>query len=276
MLSALHAAHQVGVTHRDVKPANVLLEGDRVILADFGIAAVDGDTTLTRTGGLVGTPAFMSPEQVRGDGAGAASDLWSLGATMYSAVEGRPPFDGTSTGAVFVAITTEDPAPAVNAGPLEPAISGLLRKNPSERLTADQLHAILAQLTADRQAPPDRIQPPIPRSHAPRRRRRPALIAVGITAVLTVTAAVAVPGYLVYGRSPSVYETNLRAARNLGAPPGFTRTSVTNVGGGRVRVSFGVCPDATPCSGVPWMLNVARQWLRSKPSVQQVVDTDEA
>ncbi|WP_338743295.1 serine/threonine-protein kinase [Actinomadura luteofluorescens] len=153
VLDALRAAHRVGIVHRDVKPANVLLEGERAVLTDFGIAAVDGDTTLTRSGALLGTPAYMSPEQVRGLPATAESDLWSLGATLHALVEGRPPFPGPSTGAVFVAIATQEPAPAPNAGPLAPVLTGLLRKNPAERMTLDQAQAMLAPLVSSQAGP---------------------------------------------------------------------------------------------------------------------------
>lgn len=146
VLDALRAAHRAGIVHRDIKPANVLLEGDRVVLTDFGIAAVEGDATLTRSGALLGTPAYMSPEQVRGLPAGAESDLWSLGATLHTAVEGRPPFAGTSPGAVLVAVATEEPAPAPHAGPLAPVIHGLMRKSAAERMTLDQAQRMLAPL----------------------------------------------------------------------------------------------------------------------------------
>ncbi|MEV0666254.1 serine/threonine-protein kinase [Actinomadura luteofluorescens] len=148
ILDALRAAHRVGIVHRDIKPANVLLEGERAVLTDFGIAAVDSDTTLTRSGALLGTPAYMSPEQVRGLPATAESDLWSLGATLHALVEGGPPFPGPSTGAVFVAIATQEPAPAPNAGPLAPVLRGLLRKDPAERMTLDQAQAMLAPLAS--------------------------------------------------------------------------------------------------------------------------------
>ncbi|CAM5281719.1 Serine/threonine-protein kinase PknD [Streptomyces avidinii] len=143
--AALSAAHRMGITHRDIKPANILLEEGRAVLTDFGIAAVEGDATLTATGMIMGTPAFMAPEQVRGLPATAESDLWSLGATLYAAVEGRAPFTATTPSAVLVAVVTEDPAPTVQAGPLAPVLGGLLRKNPAERLTMDQLRARLAQ-----------------------------------------------------------------------------------------------------------------------------------
>ncbi|MEV4004242.1 serine/threonine-protein kinase, partial [Actinomadura sp. NPDC049753] len=192
VLDALRAAHQAGIVHRDIKPANVLLEGDRVVLTDFGIAAVEGDATLTRSGALLGTPAYMSPEQVRGLPAGAESDLWSLGATLHTAVEGRPPFAGTSPGAVLVAVATEEPAPAPNAGPLAPVLHGLMRKSPAERMTLDQ-----AQRTLNSLAPPPPGQAPWqpqagePAARVPRRSGRngrwPGFVIAGAAALLMVT-----------------------------------------------------------------------------------------
>ena len=93
MVAALRAAHAAGVLHRDVKPGNVLLgAGDRLVLTDFGIAMTDGTSTLTKTGEMVGSIHYMAPERIRGLTPGTASDLWALGATLYQAVEGRPPF----------------------------------------------------------------------------------------------------------------------------------------------------------------------------------------
>ncbi|MER5650386.1 serine/threonine-protein kinase [Streptosporangium sp. NPDC002524] len=148
ILAALTVAHAAGITHRDIKPANVLLEGERVVLTDFGIAAVEGDVTLTGAGVTLGTPAFISPEQINGHPATAASDLWSLGATLYAAVEGRRPFDGTTHGSVYVSIVTRPPAPPVHAGPLAPLLEGLLRKDPALRLTGPQAAVALAGIAA--------------------------------------------------------------------------------------------------------------------------------
>ncbi|MEU8887001.1 serine/threonine-protein kinase [Streptomyces sp. NPDC048442] len=160
--AALSAAHRMGITHRDIKPANILLEDGRAVLTDFGIAALEGDATLTATGMIMGTPAFMAPEQVRGLPATAESDLWSLGATLYTAVEGHPPFAGSAPSAVLVAVATEAPAPVVRAGPLAPALEGLLRKDPAARSTMEELRAQLGQLTDQRPAPPISPAPPMP------------------------------------------------------------------------------------------------------------------
>ncbi|GAA4603632.1 hypothetical protein GCM10023195_12140 [Actinoallomurus liliacearum] len=149
LLEAVSVAHAHGIVHRDIKPANVLFEGDRVVLTDFGIAALEGDATLTHTGSILGTPAYMSPEQVHGRPV-PESDLWSLGATLYDAVEGHPPFTGPTNGAIFAAIATQDPVPPAKAGPLAPVLSGLLRKTPAERLTAEEARDLLTPLVNSR------------------------------------------------------------------------------------------------------------------------------
>ncbi|MCD0448337.1 protein kinase [Actinocorallia sp. API 0066] len=147
VLAALGAAHAGGVVHRDIKPANILLEDGRVVLTDFGIAAVEGEGQLTQTGSVLGTPHFMSPEQVAAAPVTPASDLWSLGATLYHAVEGRPPFSAPTASAVFLAIAHGTPTPPTNAGPLAPALTALLSKNPEDRPNAAEAAALL-KLTA--------------------------------------------------------------------------------------------------------------------------------
>ncbi|GIH27732.1 hypothetical protein Aph01nite_60420 [Acrocarpospora phusangensis] len=145
MLAGLDAAHAVGVLHRDVKPANVLVtESGRVVLTDFGIAYLQGDAAITATGHLLGSPAFMAPERLRGGPSVPACDLWSAGATLYAAVEGRPPFVHTEPAAVIAAVLTTEPPPALGAGPLRPVIDGLLRKDPRERLTSGAAALLLA------------------------------------------------------------------------------------------------------------------------------------
>ncbi|KOU65625.1 protein kinase [Streptomyces sp. MMG1533] len=139
VLSALRAAHEAGVLHRDVKPANVLLSNDgRVVLTDFGIAMVEGSSALTMTGEVIGSPEFLAPERALGRTPGPESDLWSLGVLLYAAVEGTSPFRQTTPLSTLRAIVDEELPPPHRAGPLAPVIEGLLRKDPAERLSADR------------------------------------------------------------------------------------------------------------------------------------------
>ncbi|WP_328469673.1 protein kinase [Actinoplanes sp. NBC_00393] len=150
LLSALRAAHRVGVQHRDVKPANVLLADDgRVLLSDFGIAAVDDDAVISRSDVLVGSPQFMAPERAQTGAGGPEADLWSLGATLYAAVEGRAPFQRGSTMATLAALTTEEPEPPQRAGALRPLLDGLLRKDPAARMEAEDADSLLRRIIAD-------------------------------------------------------------------------------------------------------------------------------
>ncbi|POX62958.1 serine/threonine protein kinase [Streptomyces sp. Ru62] len=154
VLAALRAAHAAGVLHRDVKPANVLLADEgRVVLTDFGIATVEGDTALTMTGEVVGSPEYLAPERALGRTPGAASDLWSLGALLYAAVQGRSPFRRTTALATLRAIVDDEPPPAHRAGPLAPVIEGLLLKDPEERMTADEAGRLLRLAAGDAAAP---------------------------------------------------------------------------------------------------------------------------
>ncbi|WP_083502622.1 serine/threonine-protein kinase [Sphaerimonospora mesophila] len=156
VLDALRAAHRQGVLHRDVKPENVLLAEDgRVVLTDFGIARIEADSTMTRTG-LVGTPAFIPPERLRGSPAQRESDLWSLGATLYAAVEGRPPHDKGMAMATMHAVLNDDPAPSKRAGRLGPVLTGLLAKEPEDRPGYDEITRLLRQAArpASPAAPP--------------------------------------------------------------------------------------------------------------------------
>jgi hypothetical protein len=150
MLAALHAAHEAGVLHRDVKPSNVLLDetpsGERAVLTDFGIATSVGDSTLTTTGLVLGSPAYIAPERARGKQVGPASDLWSLGVTLYAMLNGRSPFERQEPMASLVAIISDEPEYLEQAGPLWPVIEGLLCKDPDRRLTAHQAALVLDDL----------------------------------------------------------------------------------------------------------------------------------
>src|SRR5215469_9752131 len=147
LLDALSAAHKAGVLHRDVKPSNVLISPNgKAVLTDFGIATIQGDPGLTQAGMVVGTPGFSPPERVRGDTATPASDLWSLGATLYAAVEGRGPFDRAGGSAAIVAsIATETAPRAPSAGPLAPVIEALLKSNAADRPDAATTARMLTQ-----------------------------------------------------------------------------------------------------------------------------------
>ena len=156
LLGALEAAHRRGIVHRDVKPSNVLVRDDgRVVLTDFGIATTTGDPSITSTGLLLGSPAYLSPERARGEPPGPPADLWSLGATLFTAVEGRPPFDSTDALATVLAVVTDEHAPYALAGPLVPVLDGLLVKDPAQRLRAPAAERLLRQ-AAER--------PPVPRT----------------------------------------------------------------------------------------------------------------
>src|SRR6266545_6769849 len=145
---ALAAAHQAGIIHRDVKPANVMVAGDTARLTDFGIARVQGDPKLTSTGLIVGSPAYMAPEQASGEAAGPPADMWGLGATLYFAVEGRPPFERGGSIATMAAVVNDAPRPPRRAGTLGPIISSLLSKSPEARPTADALRQQLEWMVA--------------------------------------------------------------------------------------------------------------------------------
>jgi hypothetical protein len=147
VLAALRAAHAAGVWHRDVKPGNVLLADDgRVVLTDFGLATFDGDGTVTRSGVILGSAQYISPERAREGSSGPESDLWSLGATLYAAVEGRPPFARETSMATLTALATAPPDSPKRAGPLRPVLIGLLRKNPRHRMRADEVQRLLQRV----------------------------------------------------------------------------------------------------------------------------------
>ncbi|MFF7891189.1 serine/threonine-protein kinase [Streptomyces sp. NPDC007907] len=151
VLRALRAAHTAGVLHRDIKPGNVLLGSDgRVLLTDFGIAQIEGDTTITRTGEVVGSVDYLAPERVRGHDPGPSSDLWALGATLYTAVEGRSPFRRTTPLTTMQAVVEEEAAELRHAGPLEPVITALLRKDPAARPDASEAEHMLAEAAEGR------------------------------------------------------------------------------------------------------------------------------
>jgi serine/threonine-protein kinase len=155
---ALEAAHQRGIVHRDVKPENVMFDGSRVVLCDFGIARVvaDGASGFTATGALIGSPAYMSPEQARGDAVDARSDLFSLGSLIYVLATGGAPFVASQPLAIMNRIAKGEHAPPSAKNPrvprwLERIIERCLRVNPADRYTSarEVVEALTAGLSAD-------------------------------------------------------------------------------------------------------------------------------
>ncbi|MEV8422290.1 serine/threonine-protein kinase [Streptomyces niveus] len=203
VLSALRAAHAVGIQHRDVKPANVMLRDDgSAVLTDFGIAALQGATSLTATGELVGSPEYFAPERIRGHDDDPASDLWSLGVTLYVCVEGVSPLRRATSLATLAAVLDEPVPPPVRSGPLAPVLNALLVRDPTARPDAARLDLMLAQ--AESGKAPDwapttvtTVLPPPPPADArpetddgaPTRRSRRTPMVVGAVAVAVALVA---------------------------------------------------------------------------------------
>ena len=177
VLAALNAAHALGIMHRDVKPGNVLIDATgRAVLADFGIARTQDSSTLTTTGMIVGSPSYIAPERARGERGGPESDLWSLGATLYALVEGRPAYDRAGPLPTLMAVVSEDPDPPSLAGTLWPVIRGLLDHIPSRRLGPAEAERLLRQVAgtgAEHVSAPLSGFPPPPVPGAGAGRKRP-------------------------------------------------------------------------------------------------------
>lgn len=149
LLGALEVAHSAGVLHRDVKPANILICTDgRCVLTDFGVARMPSESTLTTPGMVLGSPHFISPERAVGGSFGPPSDLFSLGVSLFTAVEGRPPFDKGDPFETMRAVVEEPPARPVRSGSLAPVLFGLLEKDPHQRWDVHQARQVLRELLA--------------------------------------------------------------------------------------------------------------------------------
>lgn len=217
VLDALTAGQRVGLLHRDVKPSNILLADDgRVLLTDFGIATNVADTTDAGASGSAGTPAYLAPERITRGPASLAADLFSLGATLYFAAGGIPPFARETVPLTLGAVLHVDPPALTDTDALWPAIGGLLVKNPQARLSAEGAEVLLTRVLrlvpdepdnaatrppttrtpteppAPRPVPPVRPVPapwPVPLPDGPRRRRPLVALAAGVGLVLVLVAA---------------------------------------------------------------------------------------
>ncbi|MEV7027960.1 serine/threonine-protein kinase, partial [Kitasatospora sp. NPDC093558] len=212
VLAALAAAHEAGIVHRDVKPANIMLADDgRVLLADFGIAVQQDQTALTASGMFIGSVDYLAPERAHGAPAAPPGDLFSLGATLYQAVEGRMPFRRDTPAATLAALLFETAPPMALAGPLAPLINGLLAKAPDDRLTGPQAAALVSAFLRQPPAPPTApvtvaattfVPPAPPRPPAPARRWSPmsllaplgVLALYGVAMLLIAATVLVTPG----------------------------------------------------------------------------------
>ncbi|MBY8880397.1 serine/threonine-protein kinase [Actinacidiphila acidipaludis] len=226
---ALLAAHQHGIQHRDVKPANVLIERatGRVVLTDFGIARIPGSATISDTGSFVGSPEYTAPERMSGRGAGPESDLWSLGALLCAAVDGRSPFHRESIAEVVHAVAIDDITPPSTVGPLLPVVRGLLDRDPARRMAAAEVRTVLMAYAETGTEPPTREAPtpalspaePAPATPASPRRSRGRTAAVLAAAALIAVIAGATAA-LVVGRDGG-------SGHAAAAPPSTAGTAAT-------------------------------------------------
>ncbi|MBB5117512.1 hypothetical protein AF335_03100 [Streptomyces eurocidicus] len=290
LVRALRAVHAVGVLHRDIKPGNVLLTaGGRIVLTDFGIAAMQDAAALTMAGTLVGSPEYMAPERIEGRQQGPPSDLWSLGATLCAAVAGQSPFTRATTLATLHAVLYEQPEIPAAAGPLRELLAGLLLKEAGRRPSLDAVEGALAALAEPVPHPPTvlagrpavvPVPPPVPapvpppeRPAAPVRgprgggpaRRRVALLAAG--AVVTVSA-VAV-GIVLVARGPGGGEGGGAPAGGTDRPPGSSAPAGQTSGG---KASGGAAVGARRSEeGFSW--EPPADWNRTQQSPADVTYT---
>jgi hypothetical protein len=199
--SALAAAHAEGVVHRDVTPGNVLLgESGVVKIADFGISRATGEGTVTGGGFIAGTPAYLAPEVAGGHEAGFPADVFSLGATLYRALEGTPPF-GNDDNAItlLLRIAKEETIPPRHSGPLAEVLIRMLQRDPEARPSMAEVQELFEAVTGGRPLPPPRPRPRagtrLLRVRRPRRRLVLASVAGAVLLALgVVIGTVLVPG----------------------------------------------------------------------------------
>ena len=201
VLSALASCHALGIVHRDVKPANVMLSDDgRILLTDFGISMLTTDRGLTATGQFIGSIDYIAPERINGDRAHPASDLFSLGALLYRAVEGRAPFSRDSAAATVGAILSQELVPPARAGRLTPLITALLNKDAGTRPDAEHALRLLDERTSKTETMtvqaswPVAEAAPVPARHrrarrVPRRRMPGRRLALWCCAILLASGA---------------------------------------------------------------------------------------
>ncbi|WP_151774145.1 serine/threonine-protein kinase [Streptomyces abyssomicinicus] len=265
LLEALATAHAQGVLHRDVKPQNVLLDAEgRPVLTDFGIAVVAGVTRpVTEAGLVVGTVGYLAPERLSGGVSGPESDLWSLGATLYYAVEGRHAYDTGDVAGTIAAVLSRDPEPAERAGQLAPLILGLMSRDPAERPDVWSARSHLEAMAAGRPASQATTRllhraaaatTPLPTGSAargavpppaPRGRARAAGIAAG---VVLLAAGVGLGMYINSPTKPTDHRaapTNSPTPNRFGSAPKVCESDLLNEARIGEEMLVGPVPGAT-------------------------------
>ncbi|TMR96028.1 serine/threonine-protein kinase [Nonomuraea basaltis] len=206
VLDALSVAHAQGLQHRDVKPANVFLtDGGRVVLTDFGIARQEGQAALTEQGLMIGSPGFIAPERLEGEPGGPASDLWSLGATLYAAVTGAAAYEGSAAQRVRATLLTPVP---VAPGPLGPLIAAMMAQHPAgrpdPRVVADALRQVAGGAPAPRLPAPHDVT-------APGKVKKRGRAVLWISAATALVVAAGTAGFFVLksldGGAPAAFTT---------------------------------------------------------------------
>ncbi|MFF3815947.1 serine/threonine-protein kinase [Streptomyces bluensis] len=272
VLGALEAAHAAGILHRDVKPDNVLLgRHDRVVLTDFGIAQIEGETNLTDTGSFVGSPEYIAPERVLGQRPGPASDLWSLGVVLYAATEGVSPFRRTNTPATLQSVLNSMPAaPASAPGPLAEVINGLLNKDSARRPTADRVRALLEEAARPPAPEPTQVVQLSGPGGKGVRIGRKALSGLGAAVVAAAVAACVVIADPFAGPLPEGWKTRAQTKLGvtLGVPADYQETKPDADDTDKNWVTY------SDYSGSIWIgLNVAR---KSQDSLNQIKNSARA
>jgi tetratricopeptide (TPR) repeat protein len=220
---AVAHAHQHGVIHRDLKPGNVIVSADRIVLTDFGLARIEGGEALTRTGSIAGTPVYMAPEQVRGERVSPATDVWALGVMLCEIASGRRPFEGMVTAQVYQAIQRDEPK--LPAGPAGAIAARALEKDPSKRYPdAAAFAADLEKLLAGE---PVGARPPSVARTMVRKIRRNPLPALAAVAVALALAGVGLFQLWLAERDRSVTAFRNQARAALEAALDLRRTGAT-------------------------------------------------
>ncbi|WP_329090758.1 serine/threonine-protein kinase [Streptosporangium sp. NBC_01469] len=285
ILSALGAAHAAGVVHHDVKPGNVFLtRTGKAVLTDFGFAVAEGEATSGRTGHLVGSPNYIAPERLRGERGGPASDLWSLGATLYFAVEGVPPHPAESPIAAISRVLTEPPRPPERAGELGPLLTRMLDPIPEGRPSFEAVARSLGELAAGRTlagtpaapAVPPPSPGPAPVSVRPSEPRpgRTALWAAVETAGIAVVVAVTFGVTFLLTSDPTAAEKRVRLSEGPGAfatpvdvckliPGAMARQLLPALAGEGKPTNDGGCQWAARGMGLEVRLSGGDQWGKS-------------